>query len=171
MNRAVRVLAVLLILAGIQPSSLADSPASIKVVLDDNYPPYSFRDADGKLTGYVIDLWQNWERQTGVKVVLEATDWVRAQALMQAGQADVIDTVFETPERRQQLDFSEPYADLPVSIYVHNDIEGIVDLATLQGFLVGVKNGDACADWLNQRGLSRLEGYANFQALVAAARL
>ena len=32
-------------------------PKALDVVLDDNYPPYIFRDADGKLQGIVKDRW------------------------------------------------------------------------------------------------------------------
>ena len=34
---------------------------TLTVVVDDNYPPYVFRDASGTLTGYLVDLWRLWE--------------------------------------------------------------------------------------------------------------
>ncbi len=33
----------------------------IKVVCDDNYPPYAFVGADGTLEGIVPDHWKAWE--------------------------------------------------------------------------------------------------------------
>ena len=152
----------------------ATGPASgtagrIVVVLDDNYPPYVFRDPSGELTGYLVDYWKLWEERTGVSVDLQASDWDKAQARMQSGQADVIDTIFQTPERQKTLDFTASYATIPVSIYANKGIGGLSDLKHLSGFLVGVKAGDACIDNLKNAGITTLQLYASYQALVQAA--
>ena len=44
------------------------SAESISVVLDDNYPPYVFRNSEGELQGILVDQWNLWSRTTGVKV-------------------------------------------------------------------------------------------------------
>ncbi len=139
------------------------------VVMDDNYPPYIFRDAAGTLSGYLVDSWKLWESKTGVPVTLLASDWAVAQKRMKEGQADVIDTVFRTPEREKIMDFSLPYADIPVAIYTHNKIGGIVDMETLRGFLVGVKEGDACITQLESKGIYTLQPYSSYETLVRAA--
>ena len=84
------------------------APKSITVVLDDNYPPFAFRDASGQLQGILKDSWALWQARTGIAVNLQAMDWARAQQLMQAGQADVIDTIFEAPARQPLYDFTAP---------------------------------------------------------------
>ena len=144
-------------------------PGSINVVSDDNYPPYIFRSPDGQLRGYVVDLWALWETRTGIHVNLLATDWKKAQADMVAGKADVIDTMFRTPQRERLYDFSAPYAELPVSIFVHESISGIPDAQSLRGFLVGVKAGDACVDQLKTSGIDSLQLFDNYQAIIDAA--
>ena len=141
----------------------------IVVALDDNYPPYVFRDSNGDLTGYLVDYWKLWEKKTGIRVDLQGSDWNLAKARMQSGQADVIDTIFQTPEREKTLDFTEAYATIAVSIYADKGIGGISDLSHLSGFLVGVKAGDACTDNLKNAGITTLQPYANYQALVQAA--
>jgi diguanylate cyclase (GGDEF)-like protein/PAS domain S-box-containing protein len=145
------------------------TPATLRVVMDDNYPPYAFRDSSGVLNGYLVDIWKLWEGKTGVRVELVATDWGKAQQLMAAGQANVIDTMFRTPEREHDLDFTLPYAEIPVPIYTHVGIGGITDLKTLHGFLVGVKSGDTCVDKLEAAGIATLQRYHNYEALVQAA--
>jgi ABC-type amino acid transport substrate-binding protein len=139
------------------------------VTLDDNYPPYAFRDATGALTGYLVDYWKLWEQRTGVHVDLQASDWGQAQARMGSHQADVIDTIFETSERQKTLDFTPPYATIPVSIYSHVGIGGISDLQHLKGFVVGVKAGDACIDNLKSGGVTTIQPYVNYESLVKAA--
>ena len=145
------------------------APAPLTVVADDNYPPYLFLNADGGVEGYLVDLWQLWQRKTGVPVRLVATDWSDAQRQMAEGRADVIDTIFRTPEREKVMDFTPPYADLPVAIYVHRDIGGITSAAALRGFLVGAKAGDACVDRLREAGVTSLEGHASYAEVIDAA--
>jgi len=145
------------------------TPATLRVVMDDNYPPYVFRDSSGVLNGYLVDIWKLWEGKTGVRVELLATDWGKAQQLMVAGQADVIDTMFLTPERERKLDFTPPYAEISVPIYAHAGIGGITNLKSLHGFLVGVKEGDACVDKLEAAGIATLQRYHNYEALVRSA--
>jgi ABC-type amino acid transport substrate-binding protein len=77
-------------------------PKSITVVMDDDYPPYVFRDASGRVQGLLVDQWALWGQRTGVEVNLQPMDWAKAQKVLLAGEADVIDTMFET-EARQKL--------------------------------------------------------------------
>ncbi|MGE5385512.1 MAG: PAS domain S-box protein [Betaproteobacteria bacterium] len=165
---AVAVLGCSAIPAAIGAES-ASARASLRVVMDDNYPPYVFRDATGELNGYLVDSWKLWQEKTGVRVELVAGDWEKMQRRMAAGEADVIDTMFRTSERAQMLDFGPSYASIPVTIYAHADIGGISDLKTLRGFLVGVKAGDACADRLEAAGIDTLQRFPNYESLVQAA--
>ena len=150
-------------------SSIAADKNGLTVVLDDNYPPYIFRDDQGILNGYLVDSWKLWEIKTGIPVKLLASDWVVAQQRMRDGQADVIDTLFKTKERESIYDFSPPYATIPVAIYTQDKIGGIIDTDALRGFLVGVKAGDACIGRLGAEGLHNLQAYASYDALIQAA--
>ncbi len=139
------------------------------VAIDDNYPPYIFRDTSGGLNGYLVDLWALWSSKTGITVELLASDWKTAQQQMFSHQATVIDTVFQTPERDKFLDFSPAYAQIPVTIYTHTNIGGITKAEDLQGFLVGVKAGDACINTLEQAGVTDFKPYADYELIVNAA--
>ncbi len=146
-----------------------ERPARITVAADDNYPPYIFRDDEGQLKGYLVDAWALWSEKTGIAVELKASDWALAQQHFAAGEADVLDTVFSTPERQKTMLFSPSYADLPVSIFVHQNIQGIDSPKTLKAFPVGAKAGDACIDQLTENGVVRLDTYPSYTALIAAA--
>ena len=166
---------LLLLIALLRPAAaagetaVAEPRAVLAVAIDDNYPPYVFRDADGNLTGYLVDSWRLWEHKTGMRVELLASDWEFAQQRMRDGQAAVIDTLFQTPARERLFDFSPPYESIPVSIYAHAGIGGIVDVDTLRGFLVGVKAGDACVERLADAGIDTVQAFPSYQALVQAA--
>jgi len=151
------------------PVQAAPAPASIRVVLDDNYPPFIFRDASGEVQGILKDLWQLWQQRTGVAVDFQPMDWGRARAVMESGHADVIDTIFITEERRKIYDFSRPYATIEVPIFFDQSLGGITDAASLKGFTVGVKDGDACVDYLKAHQITELRRYASYEAEVKAA--
>lgn len=117
------------------------SLASIRVAIDDNYP----------------------------KVEIIAQNWDAAQQTMKSGEADVIDTIFRTPQRELILDFSKPYVAIPITIYAHKDHTGITNISGLRGFRVGVKAGDACIDRLNEGGITDLQAYPSYELLLQGA--
>ncbi len=142
----------------------------LRVVMDNNYPPYVFQDDDGKLEGILIDQWRLWEKRTGIPVEIHALDWGEALRRMQAGEFDVIDTIFETDARQAWLDFTPPYAKIDVPIFFRRDIPGIVDLKSLKGFPVAAKAGDAAADLLNQNDVAPVRLYNNYESIITAAK-
>lgn len=143
--------------------------AVLRVVTDDNYPPYLYRSPDGKVQGYEADIWKLWEQKTGVKVDLVATDWDSAQHMLLNGQADVIDMIFRTPDREKYYDFSEPYVTQKIAIYVDASITGIHNAADLKGFLVGVQAGDACIEKLQDIGVADLRLFKNYSSMIESA--
>jgi len=150
--------------------SLQAAPAEIQVVLDDNYPPFAFRNASGELQGILVDQWRLWEQKTGVRASLHAMDWAEAQRRMDAGEFDVIDMVFKTEARLQKYDFTPPYQKIDQPIYFDAEIQGITDIRSLAGFTVGVKEGGAIVSYLQQQGISSLMAYPSYEAIIQAAK-
>jgi diguanylate cyclase (GGDEF)-like protein len=142
---------------------------TLRVVGDNNYPPYLFLGPDGKPRGYVVDAWQLWEKKTGIKVELTATDWADAQQRLLHGRADVIEMIFKTPEREALYDFSVPFTRVTAGIYSDAGITGINDASSLKGFQVGVERGDACVDRLHDDGINNVRTFAGYADLIAAA--
>ena len=143
---------------------------TLRVVMDDNYPPYIFRDAEGQLGGILVDQWELWEKKTGVKVELTAKNWADAQREMAEEKHDVIDTIFRNPGRDKLYDFTKPYAKLDAVIFFNKNLPGISDLASLRGFNVGVKQGGHSTTVLKQAGISGIIEYPSYEAMVLAAR-
>ena len=142
---------------------------SIRVVMDNNYPPFVFSDGQGKLQGILIDEWRLWENHTGIRAEIHAMDWDEALQRMRAGEFEVIDTVFKTQERAAYWDFSKPYARIDVPIFFHKDISGITGLHSLKGFPVAAKAGDAAVDLLKRNGVTTVLLFTNYEAIVEAS--
>jgi PAS domain S-box-containing protein len=138
--------------------------------MDDAYAPYSFESSKGKTQGILVDQWQSWQKNTGVKVEIQAMDWDEALRRMRAGEFDVIDSIVETPERQAYFDFTPAYTTIEASIYFRNDVSGIADLASLKGFPVGVKAGDQHIDKLKENGVTTVILFQNNEEIVEAAK-
>jgi diguanylate cyclase (GGDEF)-like protein/PAS domain S-box-containing protein len=164
MTKILRVVLAAILLA-LQVSAGA---APLRVALTDNYPPYVYRAPNGELQGYAVDTWRLWEKKTGIPVELQGTTWAQAQQLVLSGQSDVIDMIFATPGREQLYDFSAPYAQIRTAIYADASISGLHDLADLKGLLVGVEEGDACAEHLRRAGVSTLRTFPDYASLANA---
>ena len=142
---------------------------SLVVTLDDNYPPYSFRDAEGNPRGILIDLWNLWSEKTGEPVTLVPQPWSQALDAMDHGKADVLDTVFQTPSRDLIYDFTPPYASIQTAVFQRDGLSGIVGLGDLKGYLIGIKAGDAGADVLRAAGVGGLREFPSYEAVINAA--
>ena len=142
---------------------------SIKIVADDNYPPYIFRNDKGELQGIIIDEWKLWESKTGITANIIAMDWGKAYNYMLQGKADVLETIFQNDKRDKLFEFTKPYTRIDVPVFFHNSLSGISDLRTLRGFTIGVKSGDLCIDILRQNGITTLKEYSNYESIIKAA--
>jgi diguanylate cyclase (GGDEF)-like protein/PAS domain S-box-containing protein len=162
-----RVLHALLIACLVLPALAPAAP--LRVVMDQNYPPYSFRDPEGRLEGYTVDLWRLWEKKTGQQVELIPANWAQVLPMLEQGQANVIDPIFLTPSRTSRFDFSPAYASVATSLYADASIGGIHDLHSLKGFEVGVQAGDACAEQLARGGIKGIRVFPTYEALLGAA--
>jgi hypothetical protein len=138
--------------------------------MDNNYPPFVMPGGAGGVQGILVDQWRLWEGKTGIKVELVGLDWAQAQRRMRAGEFDVLDTAFETAERREYLSFSRPYQKIAVPIFFDKEIAGITDAKSLRGFPVGVKTGDADIELLRASGVTTLLEFDSYEAVLQAAR-
>ncbi|HEY9023370.1 MAG TPA: PAS domain-containing protein [Burkholderiaceae bacterium] len=145
------------------------SPRVLHVVGADNYPPYLFRDDDGRPAGLVADEWALWEKKTGVHVDLQPVDWADALRRVSDGRADVIDTIFWSSDRARTMDFTAPFADVREPIYADSSVKGLVDLHSLHGFHVAALAGDVCIDRLRAGGVTLIDTYPSYQSLIASA--
>jgi len=139
------------------------------VVLDDNYPPYVFRDEEGNLQGILVDEWALFGRRTGVRVELRGMNWGDALERMARGDFDVIDTMFRNPQRERSFDFSEPYARIDVPLFFRKELSGIRDASSLGNLRVAVKRGDNAILFLRERGATNLAEYDSYEEIVRAA--
>ncbi len=144
----------------------------LKVVLDRDYPPFTYIDEKGNLVGISVEFWKLWEERTGIKVKLIPVEWTKAHEMMKNKEADVIDTIFKTEERKEYLDFTKPLFKMTSSIYHNSKLHKIFSLDDITPYLVGVKEKDALIDIsLSKNPNLTFRFYKNYSDIVKGAEM
>lgn len=89
-------------------SACAAQPLCEKTVRWNNDPPYSVRDAQGKITGFYIDLVEEILTKMNCKVRLQEMPWARALSELEAGRIDILPGALKTSDRDRFALFSDP---------------------------------------------------------------
>jgi ABC-type amino acid transport substrate-binding protein len=96
----------------------------------------------------------------------------RIKKKLEQKQLDISPSVAETPQRREFLNFTQPYISFPVVILTRVDEPFIGQLEDLQGQRVGVE-ADYFADEVLQKNFPNIQRvrYTNFHDLLSALAL
>ncbi|MFO8070149.1 MAG: amino acid ABC transporter substrate-binding protein [Alkalibacterium sp.] len=100
--------------------------------LDDTFAPMGFRDDDGELIGFDIDLAEAVAEDLDRSITFQPIDWAMKETELNAGNIDMIWNGYTiTDERAEQVDFGTPYLENSQLIITleENDIETKSDLA------------------------------------------
>jgi cystine transport system substrate-binding protein len=137
--------------AGEQLQKIKDAGV-INVGLEGTYPPFSFVDADGKLTGFEVEFSEALAKELGVKVKLQPTKWDGILAALESKRLDaVINQVTISEERKKKYDFSEPYTVSGIQALVLTKKAAELNIKTaadLAGKKVGVGLGTNYEQWV-----------------------
>jgi cystine transport system substrate-binding protein len=127
----------------------------LKVGLEGTYPPFSFQDADGQLTGFDVEFAKALAKHMGVEAQFQAAPFAGLLGAVASGRTDVVvNQITMTPERMAAFGFSAPYTVSGLQIIVLKDRADIAGPADLVGKKVGVGLGTNYESWMraNQPG-------------------
>jgi arginine/ornithine transport system substrate-binding protein len=86
----------------------------IRVGVEGNYPPFSKMGADGKLSGFDIDIALALCKKMGAECTLVQQEWDGMMPALNAKKFDmIVASMTISDERRKVADFSDPYYDVP----------------------------------------------------------
>ena len=139
---------------GNDQESETDGTDTLVVGLDDSFPPMGFRDEEGNLIGFDIDLAKAVGEELGMTVEFKAIDWKAKEAELKAGTVDCLwNGLSITPEREAEIDFSRPYlANRQVIIVLAGS--DIVDIPSLAGKTVGLQDGSSAVSALEKNEIA-----------------
>ncbi|MER2063719.1 MAG: amino acid ABC transporter substrate-binding protein [Alkalibacterium sp.] len=105
---------------------------SYVIGLDDTFAPMGFRDDEGELVGFDIDLAEAVAEDLDYNISFQPIDWAMKETELNAGNIDMIWNGYTiTDERAEKVDFSSPYLENSQLIVTleGNAIEAKEDLA------------------------------------------
>lgn len=137
----------------------AAAQEALKAATDCAYFPFSFRDTDGVLKGYEIDLGEDMARRANFKVewVCQKFDGLIPSLLSNKFDL-IISTMSITEERRKSIDFSASYR-MSVGQFVGPKGKGIKlfkadgtpDAAVFKGLKVGLGRATTYDNWMQAK--------------------
>lgn len=140
--------------------------------LDDSFPPMGFRDDDGEIVGFDIDLATEAAERMELEIEFKPVDWASKVLVLNKGDIDVIWNGFTAnDERREQVNFTEPYLGNKQILVVQNDSE-VENKSDLEGRILGLQSGSTSQEALESEkevedSLKEVKKYAdNVKALL-----
>ncbi|WP_445491869.1 amino acid ABC transporter substrate-binding protein [Niallia sp. 03133] len=98
------------------------SSGKIVVGTEGTYPPFSFHEKNGDLTGFDVEIAQEVAKRMGVKAEFKETQWDALFAGLDAKRFDMIaNQVGINDERKEKYSFSEPYISSSAVLITRND--------------------------------------------------
>ncbi len=127
--------------------------------MDEAFPPMGFRDADGKLVGFDIDVATEVFSRLGVELKVQPIDWKVKEQELNTEKIDCIWNGFTiTDERLEAMTFTEPYMKNRQVIVIMADAS-TASLADLEGKKLGYQAGSSAE--------AALDGAEDFKAGLA----
>ncbi len=121
----------------------------LRVAIDPTYEPFTFKTADGKPTGFDVDIASAVCDQIKRKCVFVEQVWDSMIPGLQAKKYDVIiSSMSITEDRLKVVDFTDKYYNTPSKIAIKNDIK-FTDVASLKGKKIGVLKGSTQEKYAN----------------------
>lgn len=140
------VLSALLIFTG-----RAQAAEKISIVSDTAYAPFEFKDSDQTYKGIDVDIIKEVAKRSGWDYKQTYPGFDAAVNAVQSGQADgLMAGTTVTEARKKVFKFSDTYYDTSIVVYTKSGTTSITSYDQLKGKTVGVKNGTAAQDWLDQ---------------------
>lgn len=87
------------------------------IALPNDFPPFTFLNAEGKPAGMYVDMWRLWAEKTGRKVEFRALSWKETLEALRNGDADIHSGLFHTESRTKWIAYSQPFYEIGMGVY------------------------------------------------------
>ena len=133
---------------------------TLVVGLDDTFAPMGFRDEQGNLVGFDIDLANAVGEELGMTVEFKPIDWDAKEMELKAGTIDCVwNGMSITPERQENMALSNKYLNNKIVLMTLKDSDvDITDASQLKDVQIGTQADSSALEMLMAN-----EEYDNFK--------
>jgi len=122
---------------------------AIRFLTTADFPPFNFRDANGELIGFNIDLAKRICAEVNIACTMQAWPWDQAADALGDAQGDaLIAGLAVSPENGERFDFSSIYLALPGRFVTRADAIADFSAGSLKGKTLAVRGGSAHAEFV-----------------------
>ncbi|MCO6058714.1 EAL domain-containing protein [Pseudomonas sp. MOB-449] len=146
------------------------SHGEFRLGIDASWPPFEFRDDQGRHQGLAADYIDLIRQRLDLKLTpVEPSSWSEVLQRARNGDLDLLPGIMSTPERQQYLLFTRPYLDFPIVILSQTRGPQPSKVESLYGLRVGVVSDYAPHELLRtQHPDLSLQTYSSVAAALQA---
>jgi polar amino acid transport system substrate-binding protein len=140
---------LLIVLIACFLAACGKSDNSLRVGMELTYPPFEMKDAQGNPDGVGVKMAEALAADLGRPLKIVPMEFTGLIPALKSGNVDVvISSMTASDERRESIDFSEPYAFTGLAILVGKDSKvGSVEDLKREGARIAVKAGTTGEIW------------------------
>ena len=147
---------------------------TLVVGVDDEYAPFGFRDKNGELVGFDIDLAKEAAERMAVKFEFKVIDWNIKEKELESGNIDIIWNGLDiTPERQEFILYSKPYMNNRQVLLIKKSTNlKFTSEQDLAGKIVGTQEGSNSKDYVEgnaqlKNSFKEFKTYSTFKQAFA----
>ena len=127
------------------------SKKKINMCIDPDWMPFE-KFKDGKHIGISADYFKLFQNRLNLEFnPIMTKNWTQSLQFAKDRKCDILSLVMETPERKEYLNFTEPYLKVPLIIATKIDVPFINDLGNLKDQKIGIPKGYAFVEILKNK--------------------
>ncbi|MGJ7491434.1 transporter substrate-binding domain-containing protein [Variovorax sp. ZT4R33] len=140
---------LLLAMASFLWASTVQAQDSYRIATEGTYPPWSFKDAQGTLQGWDVDIANALCEKMKARCEIVAQDWDGMLPGLMSRKYDlIVASMAITEQRRQRVAFSTKYKETVSRFIARKDAPPDVSPEALKGKSIGVQRGSIQAGYL-----------------------
>lgn len=150
-----------------------EKEGKLLVGTEGTYPPFTFHDESGELTGFDVEIAKEVAKRLGVKAEFKETQWDAMFAGLDAKRFDMVaNQVGIKPEREEKYDFSKPYITSTAVLITNEDNNEIKSFEDLKGKKAAQSMTSNYADIARENGaeIVGVEGFNQAIELLLSKR-
>ena len=125
----------------------------VRVATDPSFVPFEMMDREtGEMVGFDMDIIREIGKRAGFTPDINTMDFNGIIPALQTGSVDIaIAGMTITEERKEIVDFSDPYYDSGLQILISVDNTDVKEVDDLAGMKIGTKIGSTSFDYLTEK--------------------
>jgi lysine-arginine-ornithine-binding protein len=148
---------MLLLTLGLTCGGNSFAQEKLRIATEGTYPPWSFKDAQGNLQGWDVDIANALCAHMKVQCEISAQDWDGIIPSLLAKKYDaIVASMAMTPPRRERVAFTDKYKDVISQFVARKGTITDISPAGMKGKSIGVQRGSSQHQWLQAEGYDKV---------------